>query len=125
MALLEYNITYDDDTKKSYVTLNVLGVDKNDKIVFRSNYDGTYIRYNKGSPFEGSSGPQADQTFKVGAGKKGPFTVVPSFKKVLHFDCGEMGPVNQSAGKTTAAAQDFVPWGSGGDTPPPSGSKGG
>jgi hypothetical protein len=124
MALLEYNITYDEDTKKSYVTLNVLGVDKNDKIVFRSNYDGTYIRYNNGSPFEGSSGPQANQTFEVGARKKGPFTVVPSFKKELHFDCGEMAPVRQkhAAGQTAIRDEDlpkdFVPWGSGADTPP-------
>ena len=116
MALLEYNIHYDENTKESHVTLNVLGVDKNDKIAFRSNYDDSHIRYNDGSPFEGSKGPQANQTFKVGAGKKGPFKVVASFKKTLHFDCGEI--VKKRGRNKAAVAQGFVPWGSGGDTPP-------
>jgi hypothetical protein len=107
MALLEYDIQYDEKKKTSNVTLKVVGVERNDKIRFKSNYPKTSIEFKDGSPFKGPDAPKANDVFKVGNGArgKGPFKVSRDIKTSIHFDCGE----RQQDG--------FYPWGSGADVP--------
>ena len=121
MALLEYDIQYDEKTGTSKVTCQVLEVEKDDRISFKSNYDDTGIKYQTGSPFSDPNGPKAGEFFKVGAGTKGPFRVVKSLtaKTRLHFDCGEM--VQKSASGSNYEVNTpatFRSWGSGDGTPP-------
>jgi hypothetical protein len=89
MATIEYDIKYSKNGK-TVVTRDVIAVDKGDKIIFKSNYGETGIRYEGRSPFTGSKEPQAGQVFKVGK-SAGPFPVdIPSNGKPRKFKCGEI-----------------------------------
>jgi hypothetical protein len=122
MALLEYNIEYDEKAGTSKVTCQVLEVDKGDRISFKSNYKDAGIEYVKVSPFNSSDAPKADEFFPVGAGTKGPFAVMGSLtaKTRLNFKCGE--PVKHAVPIGPGVIDD-VPtgynWWKGGGTPPP------
>jgi len=91
MALIEYDIEYVNGQVS--VTVKVVEVDKGDRIQFKSKDADAAIRYTKkGSPFSSPDAPQADVVFKIGHGRKGPFTVVQhlTHENRLHFDCGEL-----------------------------------
>ena len=111
MALLEYNIQYDETSGETKVICNVLEVDKSDRIRFKSNNAGTVINYKKDSPFNEADAPHAGENFTVGKGKTAEFAVAKHLtaKNKLHFQCGALVP-----GKN---AMKLAPWGSGGDTP--------
>lgn len=121
MALLEYDLTVDKNGN-SKVTCNVLEVDIDDRIQFKSNNARSAIVYRKGSPFTDPKAPKAGVPFKVGKKATPAFTVAKDLKEKqrLHFDCG----VLQKNGRqgTTAGGKPtpkgFQPWGSGDGTPP-------
>jgi hypothetical protein len=132
MALIEYNITVDQNGN-SKVTCSVLEVDKNDRIQFRSNDDRAAILYQNGSPFtddkaQQSNVPQAGVPFKVGKGTTQAFQVIKSLdeNQRLHFDCGVLPAKNGSKPKNAPKPAPWVktipggfqPWGSGDGTPP-------
>jgi hypothetical protein len=135
MALLEYNIQYDDKTEASKVTCRVLSVGGPgpDKICFKSNYADTAIQYVGGSPFDprDPNAPQPNKVFRVGKKTK-DFEVVKLLtrKERLRFKCGEAvpAPVKMTMGTTvggkSAPTNDvrlkLKAWkGGGGGTPPP------
>ena len=112
MATIKYDIKYEDG--KTVVTRDVVAVDKGDKIIFKSNYAKTGIRYQGQSPFTGSKGPQADQVVEVGK-SAGPFAVnVPSNGKPRKFKCGEYVINTPGPG---AAIPILKSWKGGNDTP--------
>jgi hypothetical protein len=129
MALLEYDIQYDDKTGTSKVTLRVIGVDERDRIRFKSNDSNTGIQYVGGSPFSDLTAPQPDKVFKVGK-KTGEFEVTRSLTRTLHFKCGEVVSVvkERAAAASEHGTVDVPPtpngqtlklkaWKGGGDTP--------
>jgi hypothetical protein len=135
MALLEYNIQYDDKTEASKVTCRILSVGGPgpDKIRFKSNDPNTGIQYVGGSPFDprDSNAPQPDKVFRVGKKTK-EFEVVKSVTRDerLRFKCGEVvpAPVKMTLGTTVGgksaptndARLKLNSWkGGGGGTPPP------
>jgi hypothetical protein len=135
MALLEYNIQYNDKRKTSKVTCRLLAVGGQgpDKICFKSNYADTAIQYVGGSPFDprDPNAPQPNKVFSVGKKTK-EFEVVKLLtrKERLRFKCGEAVPVNAkmtlgtTVGGKSAPANDsnmkLKVWkGGGGGTPPP------
>jgi len=103
MALLEYDIQYDDKNETSNVTLRVIGVDEGDRIRFKSNDPNTGIQYVGGSPFGDATAPQPDKVFEVGK-KTAEFDVPRSLPKTLHFKCGEVVAVPAPVLKKRAAA---------------------
>jgi len=140
MALIEYDIQYDEKTETSKVICRILAVGESDKIRFKSNDPNTAIEYEGEAPFDHDDpqAPQPDQVFKVGKETK-QFDVVRSItiEEPLHFKCGEAVPAEEfshaiagsegGSGGTTYTSQKtncsplkLKLWkGSGGDTPPP------
>ena len=125
MALIEYDIQYDDKNETSKVTCRVIGVGKGDRIRFKSNDSNTGIQYVGGSPFSDPAAPQPDKVFKVGK-KTAEFEVPRPLTKTLHFKCGEVVSVpNRRAatvGSSGGADQDgqtleMKLWKGGGATP--------
>jgi hypothetical protein len=140
MALIEYDIQYDESTESSKVICVVLAVGGPDKICFKSNDPKTAIQFKEGTPFDprDSTAPQLNELFLVEKKTK-EFDVVTSGDNKLHFhfDCGEAVPAEESShayagsegggGAATYPTQKktrptliFKAWkGSGGGTPPP------
>jgi hypothetical protein len=134
MALIEYNIKYDDQKETSKVTCRILAVGMPDKIRFKSNHPKTAIQYVGGSPFDPLDplAPQPDKAFSVGKKTK-EFDVVKSLtsEKPLRFKCGEGIPVpaeksshaivgGRTGATTNGSALKLKAWkGGGGGTPPP------
>jgi hypothetical protein len=142
MALIEYDIQYDDKTESSKVICRILtvGGPGPDKIRFKSNDLKTAIEYEEQTPFDHSdtTAPQPNKVFSVGKETK-EFDVVRSVtrEKPFHFKCGEGVPTGEFsqayAGgegggtgtthptqKTNGSTLTLKLWeGSGGDTPPP------
>jgi len=119
MALIEYDIQYADGQPK--VTCKVVQVDKDDRILFKSDSAKAAIRYVGQSPFRGGHGPQADEIFKVGQ-DAGPFDVtVPTFGKPRQVQCGEMQTAQSTTGgsfSAQATTEEFKVYpGAGFDTP--------
>jgi len=110
MALLEYDIQYDDKTKTSTVTCRVVKVDKGDRIRFKSNDSNTGIEYVGGSLFGAPTAPQPDKVFKIGK-KSAEFDVTKSLAagEKLRFKCGEVVSVSvpTSAVKSRVAAAGY------------------
>jgi hypothetical protein len=123
MALLEYNIQYDEKTKTSKVTCQVLEVNINDRISFKSNYAESGIEYQKASPFNDPDAPKAGEFFPVGAGTKGPFTATVSLnaKTRLNFKCGEEVKAPVPVGRSSAETPPIYNWWKGNGTPPDDG----
>ena len=135
MALLEYNIQYDDKTETSKVTCRLLAVGGQgpDKIRFKSNDPNTAIQYVGSSPFDprDPNAPQPDKVFRVGKKTKDLEVVkLVTREERLRFKCGEAVSVpakmtfGTTVGGKSAPTNDSTiklkAWkGGGGGTPPP------
>src|SRR5207244_2909806 len=121
MALIEYRINVDANGNAKVIQ-DVVEIGANDQIRFVSDYDGTYIQFDRASPNPAALPP--DTPLQVAAlgttqvtnpNANADLRFVPDFgeqRRTFHFQCGQMDNLN------------FAPWGGGGGDTSSGGSKG-